>query len=126
MPRELIDTGTDKRFVRRNKQGKFKESDDVGFGHRSKARFKDEAEEGRRRQGRPLMRHVYDRANYRAPWTSDDLARLGDLIAGGTTIPDIANMMGRSQEAVRCRATPAGILAKRPRKPLARPQPAAP
>jgi hypothetical protein len=28
--RELIDTGTDKRFVRRGKGGKFKESDDVG------------------------------------------------------------------------------------------------
>jgi hypothetical protein len=26
--RELIDTGTDKRYVRRNKQGRFKESDD--------------------------------------------------------------------------------------------------
>lgn len=30
MPRELIDTGTDKRYVRRNEEGKFKESDDVG------------------------------------------------------------------------------------------------
>lgn len=30
MPRELIDTGTDKRFVRRDGQGQFKESDDVG------------------------------------------------------------------------------------------------
>ena len=29
-PRELIDTGTDKRFVRRDEEGKFKESDDVG------------------------------------------------------------------------------------------------
>jgi hypothetical protein len=28
--RELIDTGTDKRFVRRGKGGTFKESDDVG------------------------------------------------------------------------------------------------
>ena len=28
--RELIDTGTDTRFVRRSKQGQFKESDDVG------------------------------------------------------------------------------------------------
>ena len=28
--RELIDTGTDKRFVRRGAGGKFKESDDVG------------------------------------------------------------------------------------------------
>ena len=30
MPRELIDTGSDKRFVRRDKEGQFKESDDVG------------------------------------------------------------------------------------------------
>ncbi len=28
--RELIDTGTDKRYVRRDDQGRFKESDDVG------------------------------------------------------------------------------------------------
>lgn len=28
--RELVDTGTDKRYVRRNEQGQFKESDDVG------------------------------------------------------------------------------------------------
>ena len=30
MPRERIDTGTDKRFVRRDKKGQFKESEDVG------------------------------------------------------------------------------------------------
>ena len=30
MPRETIDTGTDKRYVRRAKNGQFKESDDVG------------------------------------------------------------------------------------------------
>lgn len=30
MPRELIDTGTDKRFVRRDDKGQFSESDDVG------------------------------------------------------------------------------------------------
>jgi hypothetical protein len=28
--RQLIDTGTDKRYVRRNVKGQFKESDDVG------------------------------------------------------------------------------------------------
>jgi hypothetical protein len=28
--RELIDTGTDKRYVRRDKQGRFNESDDQG------------------------------------------------------------------------------------------------
>ncbi|HYD72077.1 MAG TPA: hypothetical protein VEF55_03000 [Candidatus Binatia bacterium] len=30
MPRELIDTGNDKRYVRRGKDGQFKESDDQG------------------------------------------------------------------------------------------------
>ena len=30
MPRELIDTGTDKRFVRRDDQGRFKDVVDVG------------------------------------------------------------------------------------------------
>lgn len=30
MPRELINTGTDKRYVRRDDHGRFKESDDVG------------------------------------------------------------------------------------------------
>ena len=29
--RELIDTGKDKRFVRRDEQGRFDESDDVGL-----------------------------------------------------------------------------------------------
>lgn len=33
MPRELIDTGTDKRYVRREVEGQFKESADVGRSH---------------------------------------------------------------------------------------------
>jgi hypothetical protein len=33
MPRELIDTGTDKRYVRRDEEGQFEESDDVGRSH---------------------------------------------------------------------------------------------
>ena len=32
VPRELIDTGKDKRFVRRDREGRFSESDDVGRG----------------------------------------------------------------------------------------------
>ena len=35
MPRELIDTGTDKRYVRRDRDGQFSESDDVGRSHAS-------------------------------------------------------------------------------------------
>lgn len=31
--RELIDTGTDKRYVRRDSEGRFKESVDVGRSH---------------------------------------------------------------------------------------------
>ena len=51
MPRrELIDTGTDKRFVRRDKQGQFKESDDVGRSlaadRRRKAKTKSKAGQG--------------------------------------------------------------------------------
>ena len=30
VPRDSIDTGTDKRYVRRDESGRFKESDDVG------------------------------------------------------------------------------------------------
>lgn len=33
MPRERIDTGTDKRYVRRDEKGQFEESDDVGRSH---------------------------------------------------------------------------------------------
>ena len=33
MPRELSDAGTDKRYVRRDEEGHFGESDDVGRSH---------------------------------------------------------------------------------------------
>ena len=50
--RELIDTGTDKRYVRRDEGGKFKESDDVGKSlaadRRTKAKTKVEAGQGDR------------------------------------------------------------------------------
>jgi hypothetical protein len=50
MPRELIDSGTDKRFVRRDKQGRFKENDDVGRSlgadRRQHARTKTKSGEG--------------------------------------------------------------------------------
>lgn len=50
MPRELIDTGTDKRFVRRDEKGQFKESDDVGRSlaadQRQKAKTKSKKGEG--------------------------------------------------------------------------------
>jgi hypothetical protein len=48
--RELINTGTDKRFVRRDPKGKFKESDDVGKSlaadRRTKAKTKSKSGQG--------------------------------------------------------------------------------
>jgi hypothetical protein len=51
--RELIDTGTDKRYVRRDKQGQFKESDDVGKSLASdrRTRAKTEAKPGQGDRG---------------------------------------------------------------------------
>ena len=42
--RELIDTGTDKRYVRRDERGRFKESDDVGRSLAADRRRKAESE----------------------------------------------------------------------------------
>ena len=50
--RELINTGTDKRFVRRSGSGQFKESDDVGRSlsrdRRTKAKTKSKSGQGDR------------------------------------------------------------------------------
>jgi hypothetical protein len=46
--RELINTGADKRFVRRGRSGKFKESDDVG---RSLAQDRSQRARTRSRKG---------------------------------------------------------------------------
>ena len=48
--RELIDTGTDKRYVRRDEQGQFKESDDVGRSSAADQR-RDAKHETRKGQG---------------------------------------------------------------------------
>ncbi|HEX2554181.1 MAG TPA: hypothetical protein VHL98_10795 [Microvirga sp.] len=44
--RELIDTGTDKRYVRRDENGRFKESDDVGRSLSQDIRRKAKADAG--------------------------------------------------------------------------------
>ena len=51
--RELIDTGTDKRFVRRDEKGQFKESDDVGrsLSHDVKQKAKTEVPSGQGDRG---------------------------------------------------------------------------
>ncbi len=51
--RELIDTGSDKRFVRRDQQGQFKESDDAGrsLSHDVKNKAKTKVKEGQGDKG---------------------------------------------------------------------------
>ncbi len=51
--RELIDTGTDKRYVRRDDDGQFKESDDVGrsLGQDVRQHAKTKVEKGQGDQG---------------------------------------------------------------------------
>ena len=52
--RELINTGNDKRYVRRNAQGQFQESDDVGrsLSAESPKKSQDERQAGLRRSRR--------------------------------------------------------------------------
>ena len=51
--------------------------------------------------------------NYRAPWSEKDIAQVARLLRDGHTIPAIAELMGRSQEAVRNRAAKSGFLSPR-------------
>ena len=55
--RELIDTGTDKRYVRRDEAGQFKESDDVGkslaVDRRTKAKTATKSGQGDRGDRKP-------------------------------------------------------------------------
>jgi hypothetical protein len=58
--RKLINTGTDKRYVRRNKRGQFKESDDVGRSlaadRRQKAKTLSKPGQGDKGDRRPAKR----------------------------------------------------------------------
>ena len=58
--RELINTGTDKRFVRRNSKGQFNESDDVGRSlatdRRRKAKSPAKAGQGDKGDRKPAAR----------------------------------------------------------------------
>jgi hypothetical protein len=59
------------------------------------------------------MQRLSDRPNYRGPWSQDDLDRLAEMIAAGSDVPEIADSMGRTQEAIRNRASKSGLLKKR-------------
>lgn len=53
---------------------------------------------------RPAPRTLRTVERNRAPWTADDLDRLCDLMARRRPIREIADTLGRTQEAVRTKA----------------------
>jgi hypothetical protein len=57
--------------------------------------------------------------NDRHVWTSADEETLATLLRASHTIPEIAQQMGRSQEAVRGRASKAGLRKRRRTKSAA-------
>lgn len=57
-----------------------------------------------------------NRANHTKPWHADDIDQLAELIFAGRTIPEMANLLGRSQEAVRTKANDLNFLPKRARR----------
>jgi hypothetical protein len=57
-----------------------------------------------------------NRSNHTKPWLSDDIVQMMELIDEGRTIPEMANVLGRSQEAVRTKANDLDLLPKRARR----------
>ena len=59
------------------------------------------------------MPNLADKPAYIATWSQEDLAQLAVMLVGGHSIPEIARVMGRSQEAVRNRVSVAGLMKHR-------------
>ena len=57
-----------------------------------------------------------NRSNHTKPWHADDIEQMAELIFAGRTIPEMANILGRSQEAVRAKANDLDFLPKRTRR----------
>ena len=56
------------------------------------------------------------RANHTKPWHADDIEQMAALIFEGRSIPEMASILGRSQEAVRTKANDLDMLPKRARR----------
>ena len=57
-----------------------------------------------------------DRRNHTKPWLAEDVDQLAALIGAGCSIPEMADQLGRSQEAVRTKANDLNFLPKRARR----------
>ena len=112
MPRELIDTGTDKRYVRRDEDGQFKESDDVGrsLSAGPEARREDQGRRRARATGGPMTRPALERYSNRSKmWDATEIERMRTLFERETPMPEMAAMLGRTQESIRTKARKIGV-----------------
>ncbi len=57
-----------------------------------------------------------NRCNHTKPWHADDIEQMAELIFAGRSIPEMADALGRSQEAVRTKANDLDFLPKRARR----------
>ena len=62
------------------------------------------------------MFELKSRANHTKPWHADDIEQMAALIFEGRSIPEMASILGRSQEAVRTKANDLDMLPKRARR----------
>ena len=56
------------------------------------------------------MPRMFDRPNYAVRWTDEQFEQLAEMLSGGRPIPEIAKVLGRSQEAVRNKAWQRALL----------------
>lgn len=57
-----------------------------------------------------------NRCNHTKPWNTEDIDQMAELILSGRSIPEMADVLGRSQEAVRTKANDLNFLPKRARR----------
>ena len=113
MSGELTHTVADKSFVRRDKLGLFKESDDVGRSLAGDQQHKPLTRPSQLKTIKGLVMWTETLDRHAKPWNAEDIEQLGGLLFRGKTIPQIATTMGRTQEAVRGKAQALDMLPKR-------------
>lgn len=62
------------------------------------------------------MVFVKNRSNHTKPWHADDIEQMAELIFAGRSVPEMAQLLGRTQEAVRAKANDLNFLPKRARR----------
>ena len=63
-----------------------------------------------------MVERLSSKPNYATRWTLEDFDLLDTALKDGRPIAEIAKAMGRSQEAVRCKAWQGGLLPSRKKK----------